>query len=271
MPELPEVETTRKGITPSLLGHSVERVIVRDRRLRWPVPVGLEAGLTGQLITAVDRRGKYLIMRTSGGNAIVHLGMSGCLRIVRPGVTPRKHDHFDIQVDTGDILRFNDPRRFGCLLWTTGDPASHPLLAGLGPEPLSAEFSGSFLYARSRQRGTAIKPHLMNAGVVVGIGNIYANEALFRAGIHPKRAAGRIALARMDRLVTAIKTVLTEAIRAGGTTLKDFYGSDGRPGYFRHDLRVYGRTGQPCVICESPIRQSVIGQRSTFSCPTCQH
>jgi formamidopyrimidine-DNA glycosylase len=271
MPELPEVETTRKGISPRLLGHSVERVIVRDRRLRWPVPAGLETDLTGRRITAVDRRGKYLMLRTSGGTAIVHLGMSGCLRIVRDDIEPKKHDHFDIRVDTGDVLRFNDPRRFGCLLWTVDDPALHPLLAGLGPEPLSAEFSGEFMHARSYKRRTAIKPHLMNAGVVVGVGNIYANEALFRARIHPKRAAGRIALGRMECLVTAVKAVLKESIRAGGTTLKDFYGSDGRPGYFRHDLRVYGRGGQACVRCDSPIRQTVIGQRSTFYCPACQH
>ena len=211
------------------------------------------------------------MLRTSGGTAIVHLGMSGCLRIVGDDVALKKHDHFDIKVDTGDVLRFNDPRRFGCLLWTVDDPASHRLFAGLGPEPLSPEFSGAFMHAQSRQRRIAIKPYLMNAGVVVGIGNIYANEALFRAGIHPKRAAGRIALNRMERLVAAVKAVLTESIRAGGTTLKDFYGGDGRPGYFRHNLRVYGRSGQPCVLCESPIRQSVIGQRSTFYCPACQH
>ena len=271
MPELPEVETTRKGISPRLLGRRVERVIVRDRRLRWPVPADLEKQLTGHRITAVDRRGKYLLLRTSGGTAISHLGMSGCLRIVRNDVEPKKHDHVDIRLETGDVLRFNDPRRFGCLLWTTDDPASHPLLSNLGPEPLSEEFSGVFLHARSHRRRTAIKPHLMNAHLVVGVGNIYANEALFRAGIHPKRAAGRIAVARMERLVAEIKSVLTESIRAGGTTLKDFYGSDGRPGYFRHDLRVYGREGKPCVVCQAPIRQTVIGQRSTFYCVTCQH
>jgi formamidopyrimidine-DNA glycosylase len=271
MPELPEVETTRKGISPHLLGHSVERVIVRDRRLRWPVPASLEKQLVGQRISAVERRGKYLMLRTDGGTAIIHLGMSGCLQIVRDGVEIRKHDHFDIRLDTGDILRFNDPRRFGCLLWTDDDAASHPLLANLGPEPLSDAFSGAALHARSRNRRTAIKPHVMNAGIVVGVGNIYANESLFRAGIHPKRAAGRISLTRMERLVTEIKAVLTESIRAGGTTLKDFYGGDGRPGYFRHDLRVYGREGQPCLACEAPIRQTVIGQRSTFFCVNCQH
>jgi formamidopyrimidine-DNA glycosylase len=271
MPELPEVETTRRGISPHLLGNRVERVLVRDRRLRWPVPEGLEASLTGRRIAAVDRRGKYLLLRTSEGAAIIHLGMSGCLRIVRDDVSPKKHDHFDIHLDTGNILRFNDPRRFGCLLWTADDPAAHSLLAGLGPEPLSAGFDGAFLYARSRGRRTTIKAHLMNAGIVVGVGNIYANEALFRAGIHPQRAAGRIALARMDRLVAAIKAVLTESIRAGGTTLKDFYGGDGRPGYFRHDLRVYGRAEHPCLICRTPIRHMVIGQRATFYCPNCQH
>lgn len=271
MPELPEVETTRRGISPRLLGNSVIKVVVRERRLRWPVPAALEAGLTGQSIMAVDRRGKYLLLRTARGTAILHLGMSGSLRILRDYVEPLRHDHYDIHLDTGDILRFNDPRRFGCLLWVVEDPANHPLLAGLGPEPLGPDFTGAYLHAHSRRRRVAIKPYLMTASVVVGVGNIYANEALFRAGVHPKRAAGRIAATRMDRIVAEIKGVLTESIKAGGTTLRDFYGSDGRPGYFRHDLRVYGRGGMPCFNCRTPIRQIVIGQRSTFYCANCQH
>ena len=270
MPELPEVETTRRGISQRLLGYKVERVLIRERRLRWPVPPSIEANLAGETILAVDRRGKYLLLRTARGAAILHLGMSGSLRIVRADLAPRKHDHFDIRMNTGDILRFNDPRRFGCLLWTNEDPAMHPLLSSLGPEPLSDEFTGAYLHSSGRHRRVAIKPHLMNAGVVVGVGNIYANEALFRAGVHPKRAAGRIAAVRMERLATEIKVVLTESIRAGGTTLRDFYDGDGRPGYFRHDLRVYGRDGQPCPKCRAPIRQIVLGQRSTFYCATCQ-
>jgi formamidopyrimidine-DNA glycosylase len=270
MPELPEVETTRRGISPRLLGNTIEKVVVRERRLRWPVPPAVEEGLTGQNITAVERRGKYLLLKTARGAAILHLGMSGSLRIVQNYVKPGKHDHYDIHLGSGEALRFNDPRRFGCLLWATEDPETHPLLAGLGPEPLSSGFTGTYLHAISRHRRVAIKPHLMNASIVVGVGNIYANEALFRAGVHPKRAAGRIALARMDRIVAEIKTVLTESIRAGGTTLRDFYASDGKPGYFRHDLRVYGCGGKPCVNCRAPIRQIVIGQRSTFYCVSCQ-
>jgi formamidopyrimidine-DNA glycosylase len=271
MPELPEVETTRRGISPCILGNRVEQVIVRDRRLRWPVPAGLEDRLTGQSIVAVDRRGKYLLLRTDSGSAIMHLGMSGSIRIVRDRVAPGKHDHVDIRMDTGETLRFNDPRRFGCLLWANGDPEAHPLLAGLGPEPLGPGFTGAYLHSASRGRRVAVKAHLMNAGIVVGVGNIYASEALFRAGIHPKRAAGRIAMARMERLVSEVRNVLNESIRAGGTTLRDFYDGEGRPGYFRNDLRVYGRDGQSCFECGSPVRIAVIGQRSTFYCSNCQH
>jgi len=271
MPELPEVETTRRGIAPRLIGNRIERVVVRDRRLRWPVDPRLDAKLSGQEIIAVNRRAKYLLLCTKIGTAIVHLGMSGSLRFVRRDVAPQKHDHVDIMMNTGEILRFNDPRRFGCLLWSTEDPATHPLLAGLGPEPLSAAFTGAYLSAASRGRRIAVKPHLMNASVVVGVGNIYASEALFRAAIHPKRAAGRIAAARMERLVMAIKSVLTESIRSGGTTLRDFHDGDGRPGYFRQELCVYGLEGKPCPKCHAPIRQIVLGQRSTFYCANCQH
>lgn len=271
MPELPEVETTRRGIAGRLTDHRIDQVIVRDRRLRWPIPKGLETRLAGQTITGITRRAKYLLMRTPGGSAIMHLGMSGSLRIVKRDVAVQKHDHYDISVDSGDILRFNDPRRFGCLLWSTDDPADHPLLAKLGPEPLGEGFTGQYLHAISRGRKVPIKQHLMNGQIVVGVGNIYASEALYMAGIHPKRAAGRIAPDRMATLAQAIKAVLEESIRVGGTTLRDFYGGDGQPGYFRQALNVYGRNGEPCRKCQAPIRQIVLGQRSTFYCPDCQH
>lgn len=270
MPELPEVETTRRGIALRLEGRRVAQVIVRERRLRWPISATLEERLTGAVIDAVERRGKYLLLRTRNGAVIAHLGMSGSMSFVAQDTAPTKHDHVDIRMESGDVLRFNDPRRFGCLLWTDNEPTRHPLLAKLGPEPLDDEFSGATLYAASRGRRVAIKPHIMNAGIVVGIGNIYASESLFRAGIHPKRAAGRIALPRMESLVDAIKTVLTEAIRLGGTTLRDFYNGEGKPGYFRAELKCYGRDGEPCVRCQAPIRQVVLGQRSTFYCVNCQ-
>ncbi len=270
MPELPEVETTRRGIAPRLEGVRVAGVTVRDRRLRWPVSVGLEERLTGRVIDSVERRAKYLLLRTSDGTAIAHLGMSGSMRFVTPEAQPRKHDHVEIRMESGDILRFNDPRRFGCLLWTDAEPAEHPLLAQLGPEPMGPEFTGEYLRARSRGRRVAIKQHIMNAAIVVGVGNIYANESLFRAGIHPKRAAGRISAQRMDRLVAAINAVLDESIRFGGTTLRDFYGGEGKPGYFRNELRVYDRADEPCVRCGGTVRHTVLGQRSTFYCANCQ-
>lgn len=270
MPELPEVETTRRGIAGSLTGRRVDGVTIRDRRLRWPVTRGLEVRLTGQTITDVARRAKYLVIRTETGFAVAHLGMSGSLRIVRSDVAVQKHDHYDIRMDSGDILRFNDPRRFGCLLWSRGEPAAHPLLAKLGPEPLGDDFSGTYLYAASRGRKVAIKQFVMNSQVVAGVGNIYASEALFLAGIHPKRAAGRIGPERMETLVQAVKTVLAKSIRVGGTTLRDYYNGNGQPGYFSQELQVYGHAGEPCKRCRTPIRQVVIGQRSTFYCPDCQ-
>ena len=270
MPELPEVETTRRGIAPRLEGATVERVIVRDRRLRWPIPPGLEERLRGQEIRAVDRRAKYLLLRTERGTVIAHLGMSGSMRFVEAGNAPKKHDHVDIMMESGTILRFNDPRRFGCMLWTDDEPEGHPLLAALGPEPLGPEFDGAYLKATARGRRVAIKQHIMNAGIVVGVGNIYASESLFRAGINPKRAAGRVSLSRMDALAQSIKDVLAESIRFGGTTLRDFYSGEGKPGYFRHELRVYGRADEPCVECGAAIRQIVLGQRSTFYCVNCQ-
>lgn len=270
MPELPEVETTRRGIAPCLEGQRISRVTVRDRRLRWPVSRGLESRLRGQTVRSVGRRAKYLLLRTDAGTALIHLGMTGSLRLVVAPEPPDKHDHFDIVMDSGVILRFNDARRFGSFLWGGREPFSHPLLAELGPEPLDTQFSGDYLYRVSRGRRIAIKPHLMNANIVVGVGNIYASEALFRAGIHPKRAAGRISRQRMDNLADAVKDVLAESIRAGGTTLRDFHGGDGRPGYFRQELLVYGRDGEPCPRCSAPVRVAVLGQRSSFYCINCQ-
>lgn len=269
MPELPEVETTRRGIAPHLVGRRIESVLVRERRLRWPVPRELERRAAGQEIRDVGRRAKYLLVTTTGGTALVHLGMSGCLSIVDRDTPPRAHDHVDIALDSGRLLRFNDPRRFGTLLWTA-DPGRHRLLTGLGPEPLSEGFDGDYLHLRARGRRGAIKSFLMNAAIVVGVGNIYASEALHYAGIHPKRRADRVSRARMGALAAAVRQVLEKAIAAGGTTLRDFYGGDGAPGYFRHQLTVYGRAGEPCLRCGEPIRQAVIGQRSSFYCLGCQ-
>jgi formamidopyrimidine-DNA glycosylase len=270
VPELPEVETTRRGIAPSLQGRRIERVVLRERRLRWSVPPGFERQLTGRRITGVDRRAKYLLIRTDGGTLIAHLGMSGSLRVLDSGLPPRPHDHLDLVLDSGRVLRLNDPRRFGSLHWTAGDPGAHPLLAGLGPEPLSPGFDGEYLWRRARGRRVAIKLFIMNAHVVVGVGNIYASEALFRAGIRPSAPAGRLSRVRMERLARAIRDVLSEAIRVGGTTLRDYVNPDGAPGYFRQKLFVYERAGEPCRRCRTPIRQRVLGQRSTYWCPACQ-
>jgi formamidopyrimidine-DNA glycosylase len=269
MPELPEVETSRRGIAPWLEGQAVQTVIVRERRLRWPVPVEIDRHLPGVTIEAVRRRAKYLLFDTSAGCALMHLGMSGSVRIIESGEPAGKHDHVDICLASGKALRFRDPRRFGSLLWAR-DPSSHPLLRLLGPEPLSAAFSGSYLYEKARRRQVSIKPFIMNAGVVVGVGNIYASEALFAAGIHPRRSAGRISAARMEALCASIKSVLARAIAAGGTTLRDFHGGDGEPGYFRQQLDAYGREGLPCPRCLTPISAIVLGQRSTFYCKRCQ-
>jgi formamidopyrimidine-DNA glycosylase len=270
MPELPEVETTRRGIAPYCVGRCVKQVIVRDPRLRWPVPPELTSSLTGQTITGVDRRAKYLLFRTSAGSALMHLGMSGSLRVVAADTPAKTHDHVDILLDDGNCLRYHDPRRFGSFLWLATDEARHPLLENLGPEPLAAEFDGLMLYRRSRGRKVCIKSFIMDAKVVVGVGNIYANEALFLSGIRPNRAAGRISKPRYERLAGAIKQVLTSAIEQGGTTLRDFVGGDGKPGYFAQQLFVYGLAGQPCKVCGTPLRESRLGQRSSVYCVTCQ-
>ena len=270
MPELPEVETTRRGIEPWLVGRRVERLVVREPRLRWRVPRGLPAKIAGAHIRSVGRRAKYLLVGTDAGTLILHLGMSGSLRILDSATPPLAHDHVDLVLDSGRCLRFNDPRRFGCLLFTAGEPARHKLLKALAVEPLSDEFTGEALWRRARGRSVSIKAFVMDSRIVAGVGNIYASEALFRAGIRPGLAAGRVSRARMAALVEAIRDVLTEAIGVGGTTLRDYVDASGMPGYFRQRLFVYERTGKPCRRCRTPIRQFAQGQRSTYWCPRCQ-
>lgn len=273
MPELPEVETTRLGILPHIENQQVIRVLLRQRQLRWPVSANLEAGLTGQFIRRVSRRGKYLLLTTDAGTLIIHLGMSGSLRIVNGATAariPGKHDHVDIEFVDNQILRFTDPRRFGCMLWQTDPVSDHPLLSGLGPEPLEALFDGDYLHGRSRGRSAAVKTFIMDSRIVVGVGNIYANEALFMAGISPRRAAGKIGKARYTTLAACIKKVLENAIAVGGTTLRDFTNSNGDPGYFKQSLQVYGRGGLPCVGCQHELTEVRLGQRSTVYCAHCQ-
>lgn len=269
MPELPEVETSRRGIAPWFEQQQVIGVTVRERRLRWPVPRDIDRELPGKFISSLRRRAKYLLFETEGGTLMLHLGMSGSLRIADPAEPPGAHDHVDIVAANGKALRFRDPRRFGSLLWTQ-DPETHPLLKDLGPEPLGDTFDGEYLHRRARGRRVAIKSFIMNAQVVAGVGNIYANEALFDAGIHPKRRADRISLPRMERLAAAIREVLMRAIEAGGTTLRDFHNGEGEPGYFSQELRVYGREEGTCPVCALPLAVAVVGQRSTFYCRRCQ-
>ncbi|MGQ7846843.1 bifunctional DNA-formamidopyrimidine glycosylase/DNA-(apurinic or apyrimidinic site) lyase [Granulosicoccus sp. 3-233] len=269
MPELPEVETTRRGIQPHLVGKTVLQVRVHNPNLRWPVPADIQA-LQGATVESVTRRGKYLLVDVPAGTAIVHLGMSGSLRICPADEERRKHDHIELELASGSILRFHDPRRFGCFLWQSAGERTHALLADLGPEPLSSDFHGEYLYALSRKRQVSIKNFIMNSKVVVGVGNIYASESLFMAGIRPGRAACRITRREAHALVDAIKHVLQRSIKQGGTTLRDFINSDGNPGYFAQSLNVYGRTGEPCRSCRSPIRHQVLGQRASFYCKQCQ-
>ena len=269
MPELPEVETTLRGIAPHMVQHSIAAITVRNRSLRWPVPSEV-ACAEGQRVVACRRRAKYLLVELERGGLMIHLGMSGSLRICGPDDAPRKHDHVDILMDSGHVVRFNDPRRFGALLWWDAEPDEHPLLRDLGPEPLSEGFSGAHLWQLSRGRRSAVKNFIMDGRTVVGVGNIYASEALFMSGIHPARTAGRVSAARYDALAAAIRDVLAHAIRRGGTTLRDFVNSEGNPGYFAQELLVYERAGYPCFQCGSPIRRRVIGQRSSYYCPRCQ-
>ena len=276
MPELPEVETTRRGIAPHLLGQSVANVIVRNPRLRWPIPGNLPELLTGLTIQAVARRAKYLLLDCGVGTLILHLGMSGSLRILPHRLMqsiepPQKHDHFDLILSDQTVLRLRDPRRFGAVLWHMGDILQHPLLMNLGPEPLTADFNAQQLFEKTRECRASIKQTLMNSHVVVGIGNIYANEALFLAGINPKIAAGRIGMTRYEKLVQAVKQILQQAIEAGGSSLRDFVNSDGNPGYFQQQYWVYGRGGQHCKECDHEIKQIRQSQRSSFYCQRCQH
>ena len=269
MPELPEVETSRRGIAPFVVGERIDEVVIRERRLRWPVSSEVDEHLPGQTVDSIERRAKYILINTTDGTAIIHLGMSGSVSIVEADTPATVHDHFDIALGSGKSLRYRDPRRFGSLHWTA-DAADHWLLRNLGPEPLSEEFTGEYLRAKSRGRRVAVKQFIMNADIVVGVGNIYASEALYQAGINPRRAAGRIALPRYEALVAAIKAVLEKAIAAGGTTLRDFYGFNGAAGYFQQQLEVYGREDEPCRRCGRPVTAIVLGQRSTYYCKNCQ-
>lgn len=271
MPELPEVETTRRGVAPHVEGRRVRQLIVREPRLRWPVPPELAQRLAGQTVERLQRRAKYLLFRTGSGTLLWHLGMSGSLRVLLQPRPPASHDHLDLLFEGGACLRYRDPRRFGSLHWVEGDPYAHPLLAHLGPEPFDPGFDGDYLYRLSRGRRTAVKSFLMDAETVVGVGNIYANESLFRAGVHPGRRAGAVGLERYRQLAEAVRLVLRAAIAAGGTTLRDFVDSDGAAGYFSQQLSVYGRVGEPCPGCERPIRSTRLGQRATYFCPHCQH
>lgn len=269
MPELPEVEITRRGIAPALRDRRITAVTVREPRLRWRVPAGLDVILRGARIRAVRRRAKYLLLDCGKGTLILHLGMSGSLRVVRAAEPPGPYDHFDLGV--GEVtMRLRDPRRFGAVLWHAGNPDRHPLLAHLGVEPLSRTFNGKLLYEATRGRRVAIKLALMDHRLVVGIGNIYANESLFRARIHPRTAAGRLSAERCERLAHAVRATLADALAAGGSSLRDFVHSDGTSGYFQHRYFVYDRAGEPCRVCGRPIRRVSQGQRSTWYCPACQ-
>ena len=269
MPELPEVETTRRGIEPHILNKQVRKVILRTKKLRWPIPSRLNRYLSEQYINEVARRGKYLLLKTDNGTLIIHLGMSGSLRILDADLPAQKHDHVDI-VFNKKLLRLRDPRRFGAVLWTKHDPYKHKLLSTLGPEPLSNEFTGEYLHKISRKRQLSVKDFIMNSKNVVGVGNIYATESLFSSGIHPLRAAGKISKQRYIDLTENINTILNKALQSGGTTLRDFTHEDGKPGYFSIELKVYGRGKQPCVVCKKPLRAIKQGQRTTTYCTNCQ-
>lgn len=270
MPELPEVETTRRGLEPHLLGHRITDLVVRQPQLRWPVPTGLRQWLVGATIHRLERRAKYLLIAVGEGTLMVHLGMSGTLRVVGMDLPIGRHDHVDIGLEGGAVLRYNDPRRFGSILWIEGDPLLHPLLSQLGPEPLSALFDADYLQQRALRSRRAIKLFLLDQRVVVGVGNIYANEALFHARISPWAEVSTLSHDVWQRLVVAIQQTLGAALSAGGTTLKDFVDSDGRPGYFSQQLQIYGREGEGCRVCGSLIQRHSQGQRSTWHCPLCQ-
>ena len=270
MPELPEVETTRRGLEPHLSDKLISRVVIRNGSLRWPIPAAIEKTLPGQRIQGISRRGKYLLLQCDKGWLILHLGMSGSLRVLPDNAPVQKHDHFDLVLDNHTLMRLHDPRRFGAVLWVESDVFSHPLLTSLGVEPLTDDFNADMLYNQTRTRSASIKQVLMDSHLVVGVGNIYANESLFRAGINPKTAANRISRARFAKLVEEIKETLKLAIIAGGSSLRDFVGAEGKPGYFQQQYFVYGRTGESCRKCGTGIQQIRQGQRSTFFCPRCQ-
>jgi len=273
MPELPEVETTLRGIEGSVVGRKVVDVIVRNSRLRWPVPADIAERVRGRQVLSLSRRGKYLLWHFESGHLLVHLGMSGRLKIIDEREEPQRHDHVDIKLDSGKAIRFTDPRRFGAVLWASGDMEqlnNHKLLVALGPEPLGDLFTGDYLFARAKKRKVPVKTFIMDSKVVVGVGNIYANEALFRSGIHPLREVGSISRKRLSALVEDIQRVLIQAIKAGGTTLKDFLNSEGKPGYFKQELQVYGRSGEPCTICHTTLKEVRLAQRSTVFCRKCQ-
>ena len=274
MPELPEVETTLRGITPHIAAKTVTDVIVRQARLRYPIPDNLKQILKGETLLDIERRAKYLLLRFRQGVLIIHLGMSGSLRIIDPKLVtetaPEKHDHVDV-VFEGTILRFRDPRRFGMVLWTEDDIFTHPLLCHLGPEPFDTAFNADYLFRLSRKKKVPTKQFIMDNKIVVGVGNIYASESLFMSSIRPGKAAGRLSRNECTLLVENICSVLKKAIQQGGTSLKDFTNSEGKPGYFAQSLNVYGRTGEECYTCGQKIRSKMIGQRNTFYCPHCQH
>lgn len=270
MPELPEVEITRRGLAAHLTGLSIKDAVIRNGSLRWPIPKNLPKLLRGQTIVSLKRRAKYLLMDCGNGTLILHLGMSGSLRILPANTPAEKHDHFDLVLSNGTLMRLRDPRRFGAVLWHNGDVHTHPLLADLGPEPLEKDFDARYLYQATRGRSVSIKQCIMDNHIVVGVGNIYANEALFRAGIKPQLAAGKLSLPRCAKLVVEIRATLVEAIQLGGSTLRDFVNTSGQPGYFQQTYWVYGRAGEPCRHCGALIKQIKQGQRSSFYCGTCQ-
>lgn len=269
MPELPEVETTCRGIAPYTEGQQVVAIQIRQPRLRWPVAIELSELLPGQRVNQVYRRAKYIVMAMDQGDLLIHLGMSGSLRVMPKESAIGKHDHVDLELSNQRVIRYTDPRRFGAILWQPTN-TQHPLLCSLGPEPLSDAFDALYLLGCCKNRKQSIKQRIMDNHVVVGVGNIYASEALFAAGIDPRRSAGRISPARLERLVVEIKRILKYAIERGGTTLRDFVGGDGKPGYFQQELYVYGRKGEPCRCCGSPLKEVRLGQRSSVYCPTCQ-
>jgi formamidopyrimidine-DNA glycosylase len=270
MPELPEVETTRRGLLPHVLGRRFRGAVVRNASLRWPVPGDLSRRLKGEEVLAIRRRGKYLLFDCRKGHLLVHLGMSGRLSVIERGLPPRIHDHVDLQLEGEKSLRLTDPRRFGAMLWLEGPAEDHALLRGLGIEPLESGFTGAALHRLARERRVSVKQFLMNGRIVTGVGNIYASEALFQAGVHPARTAGHVSAARWDRIASAVRATLERALAAGGSTLRDFASAEGRPGHFQYQFSVYGREGEPCFRCGTHIRALRQGQRSTFYCPRCQ-